>query len=148
MDPKIQEEMWRTVVRVSSKNVSGTGIILDRTQTHLYLVTNLHLWVDDSFTDYLSADFKTNIKWLLRANPKLKENGRKRKRGETRRKSPRLAAKKAAAGIDKPQVLVEQLEQKSQKLVEVQRFCLDSDACWYSSFDLAIFKLSRHAPTI
>ncbi|TDH70832.1 hypothetical protein CCR75_008334 [Bremia lactucae] len=141
MDPQIQEEMWRTVVRVSSRNASGTAIILDQTQTHLYLVTNLHLWVDDTFTDYLSADFKTNIKWLLRANPKLKESGRKRKRGETRRKSPRLAAKKAAAGIDKPQVLVEQLEQKSQKLVEVQRFSLDSDACWYSSFDLAIFKI-------
>ncbi|TDH70840.1 hypothetical protein CCR75_008338 [Bremia lactucae] len=29
----------------------------------------------------------------------------------------------------------------SNRNLEVQRFSLDSDACWYSSFDLAIFKI-------
>ncbi|KAL4118549.1 hypothetical protein PRIC2_010874 [Phytophthora ramorum] len=70
VDPQVQSKMWKSVVRVSSEDVcSGTAVVVDLTSTHLYLLTNLHLWVDDTFTDHLSADFTKEIKRYLRRHP-------------------------------------------------------------------------------
>ncbi|KAG7375221.1 hypothetical protein PHYPSEUDO_002453 [Phytophthora pseudosyringae] len=137
--------MWKSVVRVSSEDVcSGTALVVDRTPTHLYLLTNLHLWVDATFTDHLSADFKNEIKRYQRLHPKLKTSGRKREGGDVRRKSPRKSAKKTPVVSDKPQVVVEQLVPDVLELNEVHRFSLDSDVCWRSSaaFDFAIFEVA------
>ncbi|KAG3121940.1 hypothetical protein PI126_g24351, partial [Phytophthora idaei] len=154
VDPQVQSKMWKSVVRVSSEDVcSGTALVVDRTPTHLYLLTNLHLWVDDTFTDHLSADFTNEIKRYLRLHPWMKTSGRKRKDTDVkdadvakqpRRKSPRTAAMKSPALLDKPQVVVEQLLPDRTKPEEVHRFSLDSDTCWRSSaaFDFAIFEVA------
>ncbi|ETO69842.1 hypothetical protein F444_13639, partial [Phytophthora nicotianae P1976] len=63
VDPDVQLNLWKSVVRVSSEHVcSGTPLVLDQTPTHLYLMTNLHLWTDATFSKYLSADFKHEIR--------------------------------------------------------------------------------------
>ncbi|KAL4118788.1 hypothetical protein PRIC2_011110 [Phytophthora ramorum] len=154
VDPEVQSKMWKSVVRVSSEDVcSGTAVVVDLTSTHLYLLTNLHLWVDDTFTDHLSADFTKEIKRYLRRHPRMKTSGRKRKytnvkdadvAKQPRRKFPRSAAMKSSAGLDKPQVVVEQLLPDRTKPEEVHRFSLGSDTCWCSSaaFDFAIFEVA------
>lgn len=154
VDSLNQLNMWKSVVRVSSEDVcSGTAIVVDLTSTHLYLLTNLHLWVDDTFIAHLSADFKREIKRYLRRHPEMKTSGRKRKDTDVknadvakqpRRKSTRTAAIKSSARSDKPQVLVEQLLPGGSKPEEVYRFSLDSDTCWHSSaaFDFAIFEVA------
>ncbi|OWZ09575.1 Crinkler (CRN) [Phytophthora megakarya] len=46
-------------VRISSPDVCTTAIVLDRTSTHVYLMTNLHIWLKkDSFIDHFSDNFK------------------------------------------------------------------------------------------
>ncbi|KAL4147693.1 hypothetical protein PRNP1_011447 [Phytophthora ramorum] len=154
VDPQVQSKMWKSVVRVSLEDVcSGTAVVVDLTSTHLYLLTNLNLWVDDTFTDHLSADFTEEIKRYLRRHPRMKTSGRKRKdtnvkdadvAKQPRRKFPRLATMKSSAGLDKPQVVVEQLLPDRTKPEEVHRFSLDSDTCWRSSaaFDFAIFEVA------
>ncbi|CEG42761.1 CRN-like protein [Plasmopara halstedii] len=153
VDPQAQSKMWKSVVRVSSGDVcSGTAVVVDLTSTHLYLLTNLHFWVDDTFTDHLSADFTTEIKRYLRRHPRMKTSGRKKNvtnnkdadvAKRPRRKSLRTAAMKSSAKLDKPQVVVEQLLPDRPKPEEVNRFSLDSDICWCSSaaFDFAIFEV-------
>ncbi|KAG3137343.1 hypothetical protein PC128_g25758 [Phytophthora cactorum] len=155
VDPDVQLNLWKSVVRVSSEDVcSGTALVVDQTPTHLYLMTNLHLWIDATFTDHLSADFKLEIKRYLRLHPSRKTNGRKRKDADVkdanvamqpRRKSQRTAAmkKKTPALSDKPQIVVEQLLPDTTNPEEVHRFGLDRDTCWRSSaaFDFAIFEV-------
>ncbi|EEY67634.1 Crinkler (CRN) family protein [Phytophthora infestans T30-4] len=154
LDPDVQLNMWKSVVRVSSEDVcSGTALVVDQTPTHLYLMTSLHLWTDATFADHLSADFKIQIKQYLRLHPSMKTSGRKRKDADVkdadvatqpRRKSTRTAAMKTLALSDKPQVVVEQLLPTTTKPEEVTRFSLDKDTCWRCSavFDFAIFEVA------
>ncbi|KAG3100388.1 hypothetical protein PI124_g14926 [Phytophthora idaei] len=61
VDPQVQLNMWQSVVRVSSEDVcSGTALVVDRTPTHLYLLTDLYTWIDkdETFMNHMSADFK------------------------------------------------------------------------------------------
>ncbi|KAL7681705.1 putative peptidase S1, PA clan [Plasmopara halstedii] len=137
VDPQVQLKMWRSVVRVSSEDVcSGSRVVVDLTSTHLYLLTNLHLWVDDTFTDHLSSDFTKEIKRYRRRHPRMKRSGRKRNANnvqdadvakQTRRKSTRTAAMKSSVKSDKPQVVVEQLLPDRQNS---------------AAFDFAIFKVA------
>ncbi|CEG49697.1 CRN-like protein [Plasmopara halstedii] len=125
VDPKVQLKIWRSVVRVSSEDVcSGTAVVVDLTSTHLYLLTNLQPWVDDTFTYHLSFDFTKEIKRYRRRHPRMKRSGRKRNANnvqdadvakQTRRKSTRTAAMKSSVKSDKPQVVVEQLLPDRQK---------------------------------
>ncbi|ETI33430.1 hypothetical protein F443_19887 [Phytophthora nicotianae P1569] len=63
VDPDVQLNLWKSVVRVSSEHVcSGTALVVDQTPIHLYLMTNLHLWTDATFSKYLIADFKREIR--------------------------------------------------------------------------------------
>ncbi|EEY55129.1 Crinkler (CRN) family protein [Phytophthora infestans T30-4] len=154
MDPKVQLNLWKSVVRVSSEDVcSGTVLVVDQTPTHFYLMTNLHMWTDATFSDHLSGHFKSEIKWYLRLFPSMKTSGRKRKDADVkdanvamqpRRKSPRTTAMKTPALSGKPLVVVEQLLPDTTKPEEVIRFSLDKDTCWSSSaaFDFAIFKVA------
>ncbi|ETK73753.1 hypothetical protein L915_19352, partial [Phytophthora nicotianae] len=154
VDPDVQLNLWKSVVRVSSEDVcSGTALIVDETAMHLYLMTNLHVWTDNTFTDHLSSDFNREIRRYLKFHPSKKTNGKKRKDADVmganvatqpRRKSPRTAAMKAPASSDKPQVVVEQLLPDKSKPEQVHRFSLDSDTCWRSSaaFDFAIFEVA------
>ncbi|KAF1780800.1 hypothetical protein GQ600_546 [Phytophthora cactorum] len=100
-------------------------------------MTNLRLWIDATFTDHLSADFKLEIKRYLRLHPSRKTNGRKRKDADVK------DANVAMQPRHKPQVVVEQLLPDTTKPEEVHRFSLDSDTCWRSSaaFDFAIFEV-------
>ncbi|KAL8011576.1 hypothetical protein Plhal710r2_c051g0158191 [Plasmopara halstedii] len=129
------------------------SLVVDLTSTHLYLLTNLQPWVDDTFTYHLSFDFTKEIKRYRRRHPRMKRSGRKRNvtnvkdadvAKQPRRKSTRTAAMKSSAKLDKTQVVVEQLFLDRPKPEEVHRFSLDSDICWCSSaaFDFAIFKVS------
>ncbi|KAF1777857.1 hypothetical protein GQ600_14649 [Phytophthora cactorum] len=100
-------------------------------------MTNLHVWIDTTFTDHLSADFKLEIKRYLRLHPSRKTNGRKRKDADVK------DANVAMQPRHKPQIVVEQLLPDTTNPEEVHRFGLDSDTCWRSSaaFDFAIFEV-------
>ncbi|CEG41308.1 crinkler family protein, partial [Plasmopara halstedii] len=54
VDPQVQLKMWKSVVRISSEvECSGKAVVVDQTSTHLYLLTNSYMWVDETFTDHL-----------------------------------------------------------------------------------------------
>ncbi|EEY55099.1 crinkler (CRN) family protein, putative [Phytophthora infestans T30-4] len=149
VDPQVQRKVWKSAVRVSSDDVcSGSALVVDRTATHVYLLTNLHLWVDKAFTDDLSADFNKEIKQYLRLHPGMESSGTKRKAvadaSELSRKFSRTSQRKAPFLSDKPQVVIEQYFPDSRTLEKVLRFSLDSGVCWSSSaaFDFAIFKVA------
>jgi hypothetical protein len=149
VDLEVQLKMWKSVVRVSAEDAcSGTALVVDRTETRLYLLTNLHLWVDSAFTDALSAAFKTEITRYLQLNPGMKSSSGKKRKGVAEpkqpiRKSPRTARREAPAFSDKPQVVIEQLLSDGKTLEEVLKFRLDSGVCWRCSadFDFAIFEV-------
>ncbi|KAF1775178.1 hypothetical protein GQ600_9146 [Phytophthora cactorum] len=70
------EEITQSVVRVSLEDVClGTALVVDRTPTHLYLLTNLYTWIDkdETFMNHMSADFKKEIKRYLKLNPRMKQ---------------------------------------------------------------------------
>ncbi|ETP31429.1 hypothetical protein F442_19704, partial [Phytophthora nicotianae P10297] len=155
VDPDVQLNLWKSVVRVSSEHVcSGTALVVDQTPIHLYLMTNLHLWTDATFSKYLIADFKREIRRYKRLHPTRKTSGGKRKKAaknadvaiQQPRKSQRIAAmnKNTPVVSDKPQVVVEQLLPDTTKPEKVHQFSLDRDACWRSSaaFDFAIFEVA------
>ncbi|KAL3662222.1 hypothetical protein V7S43_012553 [Phytophthora oleae] len=75
IDPEIQAKTWKSVVRISSKEVpgcSGTALVVDRTPTHLYLLTNLHLWDDATCAKHLSAAELTRYR-NVHPTPKLSD---------------------------------------------------------------------------
>ncbi|KAG2814655.1 hypothetical protein PC116_g20962 [Phytophthora cactorum] len=150
VDPQVQLNIWQSVVRVSLEDVClGTALVVDRTPTHLYLLTNLYTWIDkdETFMNHMSADFKKEIKRYLKLNPRMKTSGGKRKSAEVAiqpsRKSPRTL-KKTPFPSDMPQVMVEQLLPDTTALTRVNQFSLHSGICWRSSadFDFAIFEVA------
>lgn len=96
----------------------------------MYLLTNLHVWIDDddTFLEYLSPDFQNQIKRYIKANPKKKQT-KQTSAARTRsaddalgtRKSPR-AIKQAKRSTDLLQVVVDRLLPDATAFVEVHAF--------------------------
>ncbi|EGZ16910.1 hypothetical protein PHYSODRAFT_440636, partial [Phytophthora sojae] len=130
--PRVQMNVWKSVVRISvslsSKEVTtSTALVVDRSPTHLYLMTNLGLWVDQRLVGDLSSDFKKEIVRFLRLHPLSAK-------GEHSR----------ASGADKPRIVVEKLNPEDNEMEAIHEFGLESDVCWKSSADLdfAVFKVA------
>ncbi|EGZ06150.1 hypothetical protein PHYSODRAFT_531866 [Phytophthora sojae] len=58
VEHKILSASQQSVVRLSSPVGSGAALVVDRTTTHVYLMTSLHLWIDEAFAEHLSDKFK------------------------------------------------------------------------------------------
>ncbi|GMF64520.1 unnamed protein product [Phytophthora lilii] len=135
MHPQVQSNVWKSVVRVvisvsDSVFTTATALVVARTSTHLYLRTNLGLYVDPRFAGFLSADFKKELADFLIAHPWSVKGPKRVEITEN----------------EKPQVAIERLtpEQGDTMMEEVAKFTLEADVCWKSSADLdfAIFKVA------
>ncbi|KAI9918219.1 hypothetical protein PsorP6_011843 [Peronosclerospora sorghi] len=83
VDRDVELNLWKLTVRVSwESECSGNALLVDQTPTHLYLLANLHLWIDDTFKDYLNDDFKLHIKRYKRLCSSMKTNGNNRKEAD------------------------------------------------------------------
>ncbi|CAK4251417.1 unnamed protein product [Aphanomyces euteiches] len=145
VDPQVQWKIWKSVVRIIVRDSSGTidsstALVVDRTPTHLYLLTNLHLWTNKLFTDDLSATFKKEIKDILYFTL-----GRNRMESEKMNllviQSKRT--KKVPVSYKMFQIAIEQLFPDEEALKEVYNFSLESGICWDCSaaFDFAILEV-------
>ncbi|RLN91234.1 hypothetical protein BBJ28_00018016, partial [Nothophytophthora sp. Chile5] len=123
-------ELPKAAAGVARKQ-SGWGAedLSTRTSTHLYLLTNLHLWVGETFADHLSPEFKTDIHRYLKIYPGMKASGK-------RTKAPVIS--------NKPEISIEQLQSDGTTMEVVHTFRLGRDVCWRSSadFDFAIFEVA------
>lgn len=130
--PEIQSSIWKSVVRIVIEDFDvtvGTGIVIDKDEDSLYIMTNLHLIVDN-MDDYISDNFKMQIAKYLKINPHAKK-GAKRKIEELDKDQ----------SIDPPQVYISQLVEGILK--NVGQFVLHKDVCWDSDadFDYLIWKI-------
>ncbi|KAE9358642.1 hypothetical protein PF008_g2596 [Phytophthora fragariae] len=133
--PRVQMNVWKSVVRISislsSKIVTtSTALVVDRTPTHLYLLTNLGLWADERVAGDVSSDFKKEIARFLRLHP-LNVKGKKRD------------GHPQTSGAGKPQIVIEKLNPDDNEMEVIHEFDLGSDVCWKCSADLdfAVFKV-------
>ncbi|KAH9085618.1 hypothetical protein Ae201684P_005324 [Aphanomyces euteiches] len=149
--PEVQWKLWKSVVRVvisisSCVEDTGTALVVDRTPTHLYLLTNLHLFLDEEFSDGLSDDFTKEIQRYSKLHPGKKPSGKRKKdaaniSAPSIRRSKRV--KKVPVSSDIFQIAIEQLFPDEEELKEVYKFSLESSTCWRCSadFDFAIFEV-------
>lgn len=150
--PDIQENIWKSVVRISCDDFVGSGLVIDKFDEDveglgrgLYILTNLHLLgADKSLVDRVSGDFKKELKKLdavgkLHAKrikkPKLDLQDSKKKRKFARNDKSEFESQ------DPLKVNVEQY--RGQKLMSAFDFILDETVCWEASsnFDFMIFKV-------
>ncbi|KAF0716963.1 Aste57867_2568 [Aphanomyces stellatus] len=151
--PQVQWKLWKSVVRIIVKDASvrinfSTALVVDRTSTHLYLLTNLHLFLGEEFTDALSSDFKKEIKRYSKLHPGKKANGKRknesaRDSGRSIRRTTRPTNAPVSYDITGIQIEIEQLISYEEGLKGVHEFSLVSDICWDCSatFDFAILKI-------
>ncbi|KAH9062922.1 hypothetical protein Ae201684P_021068 [Aphanomyces euteiches] len=149
--PEVQWKLWKSVVRVvisisSCVEDTGTALVVDRTPTHLYLLTNLHLFLDEEYSDGLSDDFTKEIQRYSKLHPGKKPSGKRKKdaaniSAPSIRRSKRV--KKVPVSSDNFQIAIEQLFPDEEELKEVYKFSLESSTCWRCSadFDFAIFEV-------
>ncbi|KAF0744047.1 hypothetical protein Ae201684_001680 [Aphanomyces euteiches] len=149
--PEVQWKLWKSVVRVvisisSCVEDTGTALVVDRTPTHLYLLTNLHLFLDEEYSDGLSDDFTKEIQRYSKLHPGKKPSGKRKKdaaniSAPSIRRSKRV--KKVPVSSDIFQIAIEQLFPDEEELKEVYKFSLESSTCWRCSadFDFAIFEV-------
>jgi hypothetical protein len=110
--PQVQETVWQSVVKISSMILaSATALVVDRTETHVYLLTSLHVWADNLLLE--DVDFKVQIEKLVSLYPEMGMSGGKRKSigavtDQPARKSPRTT-KPMSYVSDYLEVVVEQL---------------------------------------
>ncbi|OQR81454.1 crinkler (CRN) family protein [Thraustotheca clavata] len=153
VDPQVQSKLWKSVVRViisisSCVEDTGTALVVDRTPTHLYLLTNLHLFLDEEYSDVLSDDFTKEIQRYLKLHPGKKPSG-KRKNDAANISAPLIRRSKRLKKVPVFfQIAIEQLFRdqgalQKEKLKEVYKFSLESGICWRcsSDFDFAIFEV-------
>ncbi|KAH9131907.1 hypothetical protein AeRB84_021535 [Aphanomyces euteiches] len=127
-------------------NFGRTALVVDRTPTHLYLLTNLHLFLDEEYSDGLSDDFTKEIQRYSKLHPGKKSSGKRKKdaaniSAPSIRRSQRV--KKVPVSSDIFQIAIEQLFPDEEELKEVYKFSLESSTCWRCSadFDFAIFEV-------
>ncbi|KAH9088093.1 hypothetical protein Ae201684P_008139 [Aphanomyces euteiches] len=149
--PEVQWKLWKSVVRVvisisSCVEDTGTALVVDRTPTHLYLLTNLHLFLDEEYSDGLSDDFTKEIQRYSKLHPGKKPSGKRKKdaaniSAPSIRRSKRV--KKVPVSSNIFQIAIEQLFPDEEELKEVYKFSLESSTCWRCSadFDFAIFEV-------
>ncbi|CAK4628522.1 unnamed protein product, partial [Aphanomyces euteiches] len=149
--PEVQWKLWKSVVRVvisisSCVEDTGTALVGDRTPTHLYLLTNLHLFLDEEYSDGLSDDFTKEIQRYSKLHPGKKPSGKRKKdaaniSAPSIRRSKRV--KKVPVSSDIFQIAIEQLFPDEEELKEVYKFSLESSTCWRCSADFvfAIFEV-------
>ena len=112
---KTQERLWKSVVRVSSEEATvGTAIVVDATDEHLYLLTNLHLWATEepgTFEPHLNHKFSAALKKYRAKN--------------------NMTAYKQSKGdknVDRPDIVVERLVEL--QLTQELSFKLCPEVCW------------------
>ncbi|CAK4616117.1 unnamed protein product [Aphanomyces euteiches] len=150
IDPQVQWKLWKSVVRITIEDSSGpidssTALVVDRTSNHLYVLTNLHLFLGELFCDALSPEFKKQIKLYSKLHPGKKSNA-KRKNESASDSGPsirRSKCKKAPDSYGIFQIAIEQLFPDEEALKEVNKCSLKSDICWECSatFDFAILEI-------
>ncbi|CAK4238974.1 unnamed protein product, partial [Aphanomyces euteiches] len=131
--PEVQWKLWKSVVRVvisisSCVEDTGTALVVDRTPTHLYLLTNLHLFLDEEYSDGLSDDFTKEIQRYSKLHPGKKPSGKRKKdaaniSAPSIRRSKRV--KKVPVSSDNFQIAIEQLFPDEEELKEVYKFSLE-----------------------
>ena len=148
VDPQVQWKLWKSVVRVivsisSCVEDSGSALVVDRTPTHLYLLTNLHLFLDKEYSDGLSDDFKKEIQRYSKLHPGKKPNGKQKKDASAPSIRRSKRTKKSPVSNDIFQIAIEQLFPDEEALKEVYKFSLVSGICWRCSadFDFAILEV-------
>ncbi|KAF0702960.1 Aste57867_7721 [Aphanomyces stellatus] len=153
--PEVQWEVWKSVVGIVVKDsmvtfATSTALVVDRTSTHLYLLTNLHFFPEETY-ECLSSEFINNIKkyWTDKS---LKKAHGKRKNDSTSDSGPSIPKsqrmKTAVSYVTDPILIqIEQLYPDEEALKKVHEFTLESDICWRSSvdFDFAILKIPLQA---
>ncbi|KAI9315039.1 hypothetical protein BDR26DRAFT_886937 [Obelidium mucronatum] len=122
--PDVQTEIWKSVIHLSCPEFSGTGIIVDKTASHLYILTNLHLLGNDiEVMSHVSDRFRLEVE--------------KRFEG-TRSKSKHTEKRKAAPDSFSTDSITIQVEKYSgvplSKLQCVMEFVLESKICWAASY--------------
>ncbi|KAH9063002.1 hypothetical protein Ae201684P_009267 [Aphanomyces euteiches] len=135
-----------TIALKFNGNFGRTALVVDRTPTHLYLLTNLHLFLDEEYSDGLSDDFTKEIQRYSKLHPGKKPSGKRKKdaaniSAPSIRRSKRV--KKVPVSSDNFQIAIEQLFPDEEELKEVYKFSLESSTCWRCSadFDFAIFEV-------
>ena len=120
--PDIQFNIWKSVVRIVIEDCVGTGIVIDKDEDSLYIMTNLHL-IRNDMDGYISDYFRKQIAKYSKINPHAKKG-----------------AKRKAEAIDPIQVYISQLV--NGVLEDIGQFILHEDVCWESDadFDYLIWK--------
>ena len=53
--------IWNSVVQITIQDSVGTAIVVNETDDHFFILTNLHLFDFEGDVDYLSNEFKGEI---------------------------------------------------------------------------------------
>ncbi|KAH9101940.1 hypothetical protein AeMF1_021386 [Aphanomyces euteiches] len=149
LDPQVQRKLWKSVVRITVDDSFGltdasTALVVERTSTHLYLLTNLHLFLDEAYSDALSDDFKEEIKVYLKMHPGKKKEAQVKHANDTGlslRRSQR--AKKASNASSNIQIAIEQVFPDEEALKKVYQFSLSSEICrdCSANFDFGVLEI-------
>ncbi|KAJ3338702.1 hypothetical protein HDU83_007965 [Entophlyctis luteolus] len=126
--PEVQSRIWKSVVHISCDEFSGTGIVVDKADGAVYILTNLHLLgTDKAILRHVSADFKKEVARYKKTHPG--HIGKKRKRLDQ-------------SSGDPIKIKLEQFS-GSPVLESVVDFVLEHSRCWAASasFDFMIFQV-------
>ena len=133
VSPAIQKKLWHSIALVSSEShTSGTALVVDMTEQHIYVLSNLHTWALENpgfFEPHLSKDFNLALKSY-------------RQRHKMKSWKPPKKGKKRAREADPPDVTLS-FASDTGKLQIGMEFKLCEEVCWHSSvdWDFAIFKV-------
>jgi hypothetical protein len=127
--PDVQSRIWNSVIHISCDEFSGTGIVIDKTDTTLYILTNLHLLGNDKeVLSHVSKAFKiqSNKYNSIKTNTSKPHGSKNKRKYET---DPIKIKIKKYSG--------------ATVLEYVSEFVLNADVCWEASysFDFMIFKV-------
>ncbi|KAG9413169.1 hypothetical protein AC1031_016189 [Aphanomyces cochlioides] len=131
LHPQIQCKVWKSVVRVvfnksSSMEDWGSALVVVRTSTHLYLLTNLHLFLNEQYSNSLSDEFKSELQRYASIHSGEKPIG------DHEADAPSMC-----------EISIEQFIDDENALMEISKITLERGHCLHSSadFDLAILEV-------
>ncbi|KAH9144131.1 hypothetical protein AeRB84_011904 [Aphanomyces euteiches] len=128
IDPPVQLKHWKSVVKITIKDSFApidvaTALVVDRTSTHVYLLTNLDLFLGEKYTNVLSSGFKRQLEFYLKLHRGLKANAKQKEK---------TACDSGPSTVlhDSVEVVIEQRFPDEAALKEVLRLRFSSDICW------------------
>ncbi|KAI9353818.1 hypothetical protein BDR26DRAFT_16530 [Obelidium mucronatum] len=151
----VQDRIWKSVVHISCDEFNGTGIVIDKTDSDLYILTNLHmLGTDKAVLSHVSAEFERECASLSLVMNLGHAAGKRRKRrqkddtpssdSEESSSYPDMSSSDRDAESSSDPIKIKlQRHTGAEGLEFVLKFVLEPATCWAASAknDFMIFKV-------